>query len=254
MQVMKIDEFMIDEALINKSESVTNSTVNRYKSTLSTAFQFFIKHPRFKRLKYSNPCRGASISNFKENPAKERFLSTNEQERLLITCKNTDWHKMYLLVLMALTTGARRGDLIKLKWTDIDFTYKQALLYKGKTKNEQPRAMPLTQAVIIELIKFREVGAGLIFNNTIKGSGKPYDYKKSLANAMIQASIKDCRFHDLRHTCASNLAMNGATLQEIADVLGHKTIQMTMRYAHLCTKHKAKLIDRVMGNLGSNLI
>ena len=96
---------------------------------------------------------------------------------------------------------------------------------QGTTQNEQPRMMPLANAVIEELFRFREIGDTLIFNNSIKASGKPMDYRKSLANAMEEANIENCRFHDLRHICASNLAMNGAILYEIADVLGHKNIQ-----------------------------
>lgn len=68
---------------------------------------------------------------------------------------------------------------------------------------------------------------------------------------LMKAGIDDFRFHDLRHTCASMLAMNGASLLEIAQVLGHKSITMTQRYSHLCTEHKASLTDRVFGGIAN---
>jgi len=82
---------------------------------------------------------------------------------------------------------------------------------------------------------------------------KPNDYFKNFDShwrtALKEADITDFRFHDLRHTCASLLAMNGATLLEIAQVLGHKSISMTQRYSHLCIEHKANLTDRVFGGI-----
>ena len=78
---------------------------------------------------------------------------------------------------------------------------------------------------------------------------KPYVFYKSWKKAVNEAELIDFRFHDLRHTTASYLAQNGATLLEIADVLGHKQIEVTKRYAHLCIEHKSSLINRVMGSI-----
>ena len=72
---------------------------------------------------------------------------------------------------------------------------------------------------------------------------------KEWIKALKRADIKEFRFHDLRHTCASYLAQNGASLLEIADVLGHKQIQMTKRYAHLCVSHKQKLIEKYLDDI-----
>ena len=88
--------------------------------------------------------------------------------------------------------------------------------------------------------------AELIFNSSIKPT-KTYEFRKEWIKALRRAEIDDFRFHDLRHTCASYLAQNGASLLEIADVLGHKQIQMTKRYAHLCVSHKQKLIEEYFG-------
>ena len=78
---------------------------------------------------------------------------------------------------------------------------------------------------------------------------KPYFFFKQWKRVREEAELVDFRFHDLRHTTASYLAQNGATLIEIAEILGHKDISVTKRYAHLCIEHKSSLINRVMGGI-----
>lgn len=247
----KINEIMIDDELVKKSEIVSNSTVNNYKFNLSAVFNFIMNHPKYKhrlvKMGFRNPVISEYITSFPPNAGMERFLSDDEQTRLLKECRKSEWDRLYLLILMALTTGARRGELMKLTWADIDFTQRMAHL--KDTKNGKPRLLPLTKQVIAELMKFRAVGKSLLFP-AIEKKTSPYDHRKPFKKALEDAKVENCRFHDLRHTAASNLAKNGATLLEIAEVLGHSDIGITKRYAHLCTGHKAALIDRVMGNLG----
>ena len=152
---------------------------------------------------------------------------------------------LYLLVLMAITTGARRGELLCLRWNDIDF--EKQVAYVNNTKNGEAKALPLTIDVINELQVFNQNDSSLIFGSKI--TSKPYVFYKPWKRAVDEAELIDFRFHDLRHTTASYLAQNGATLLEIADVLGHKQIEVTKRYAHLCIEHKSSLINRVMGGI-----
>jgi integrase len=114
--VTAIDEFMVDEGLHRLSRRLgpqgrplTGSTINRYKSKLSAVFIHFIQHPDYKRLGFTNPVRKESVSRYRENPAKDRFLDADEQAALLAACRESHWDRCYLLVLMALTTGARKG-------------------------------------------------------------------------------------------------------------------------------------------------
>lgn len=158
--ITEITQLQVDDHLITLSENVTGSTCRRYKSTISAIFEYFIQHPKYKRLQISNPVKGEAVSSFSENPAKERFLSDKEQSKLLDACKTSKWKRLYLLVLTALTTGARRGELLDLKWSDIDYSQRMARLHTSK--NGKPRLLPLTVPVIKELIKFREIGNGLI--------------------------------------------------------------------------------------------
>ncbi|MEQ8776239.1 MAG: site-specific integrase, partial [Marinoscillum sp.] len=155
----------IDDALLEIAQKRTGSTVNRYKSHLSSVFIAFNKHPSYKRLQFANPVRSEFVSSFPENPPKTRFLSPDEQQRLLAAARQSQWEKLYLLVLMALTTGARRGELLKLTWGDLDFNQKVARL--ETTKNNEPRLLPLLQPVIDELKAFQGASGQLIFHSTV---------------------------------------------------------------------------------------
>jgi integrase len=106
----------------------------------------------------------------------------------------------------------------------------------------------LTDDVIKELTKFRQQDSSLIFNSEVKPH-KAFCFNKQWKKALTLAEVDNFRFHDLRHTTASYLAMSGASLLEIADVLGHKQISVTKRYAHLCIDHKERLISRVFSKL-----
>jgi len=186
------------------------------------------------------------VSSLPENNERTRFLSEAERTRLFSSCRASHWDKLYLIVLLAITTGARKGELTKLRWNDIDFERRTA--YVSTTKNGQPKVLPLTDSVIQELQLFNKNDSSLIFASKIKEE-VAYCFTKPWKKALEDAEIEDFRFHDLRHSCASYLAQSGASLLEIADVLGHKQISVTKRYAHLCIGHKVNLINRVMGSI-----
>lgn len=219
----------------------TNSTINRNKSVISAVLQFACNEYDLRE----NVAR--QIRKKPDNNSRVRFLSDEERIKLLAACKRSDWSSLYLLVLMAITTGARRSELVNLTWKDIDIERKTA--HVKTSKNGDPRVLPLITDVLNELLIVKIHHApNLIFSSELKPD-KPFDYRKHWLKAVTEAKLSDLRFHDLRHTCASYLARNGATLLEIADVLGHKSIEMTKRYSHLCTNHKRILIDNVMGKL-----
>ena len=245
--VTEIDEFIVDDGLILLSKKgLTGSTINRYKSTLSAVFIFFIQHPDFKRAGYTNPVRKESVSRFKENPGIDRFLDQGEQQSLLQACKDSHWPKLYLLVLMALTTGARKGELLRIKWSDINFKDRTARI--GLTKNKKPRLLPLTQPVIQELMRFRETSHFLVFPSTVSNT-TPFDIKKAWMKALATSGVGHCRFHDLRHSAASNLVRVGRTLFEVGTLLGHSSTTMTARYSHLAIHDTKDMVDSVMGSL-----
>lgn len=153
---------------------------------------------------------------------------------------------MYLLLIMALTTGARKGELLSLKWEDIDFKARVASV--NQTKTDKPRLLPLTSNVVQELMRFREGDEALIFKNTVC-SDKAYDVKQAWIYTLKRSGIEHCRFHDLRHTAASNLVRAGRTLFEVGTLLGHASPQMTQRYSHLAIEDTLSMVDSVMGFL-----
>ena len=225
------------EALPNR---LSNATKNRYKAVISVIFSYAIR--RYDLI--HNPVQ--KIRSMRENNHRVRYLSENERKRLYEACRASKWTKLYLLVLMAITTGARKGELMHLKWSNIDLEMQTASV--ETTKNGLPKVMPLTDDLVLELERFIGQESELIFNSEIK-TNKPYEFNKLWKKAIKSAQINDFRFHDLRHTTASYLAQNGATLLEIADVLGHKQISVTKRYAHLAIEHKSSLINRVMSEI-----
>lgn len=224
----------------------TGSSLNRYKSTLSAVFIWFNRHPDYKRLQYNNPVRQEHVSTFPENPAKDRFLTEDEQRLLLQAARGGRWERMYMLVLMALTTGCRKGELLNLTWADIEF--KQRTAYLGKTKTGRPRYVPLTPPVIEELIKFRGIPEFKVFHSTVSKT-TPRCIKQDWSSKLERAEIGHLRFHDLRHSAASNLVRVGRFLFEVATLLGHTTTTMTARYSHLAIDDPRAMVDAVMGQL-----
>ncbi len=230
----------VSDAMLKLPKDLANATINRYRSALSVVFRYACRQYNLP----SNPV--GLIPSKPEDNNRVRYLSTLERKRLLKACMKAEWTKLYLLVLMAITTGARRGELLGLRWSDIDLERQTAFVQT--TKNGQPKVLPLTNDVINELTKFKQQGASLIFNSEIKPD-KAFCFNKQWKKALVTAEVKDFTFHCLRHTTASYLAQSGASLLEIADVLGHKQISVTKRYAHLCIDHKSNLINRVMGDI-----
>ena len=238
--IFEITSVEIKSTLDDLSNHLSNATVNRYKAAISVVFSYACREYGL----LNNPVK--NIRSKPENNERIRFLSDDERTRLFKACRASQWSKLHLLVLMAITTGARKSELLNLTFNDIDFDRQTA--YVQTSKNGQPRVLPLTHKVITELNKFSNQEVSLIFNSELKPD-RPMCFNKQWKKALTQAEITDFRYHDLRHSCASLLAQSGASLLEIAEVLGHKQIQVTKRYAHLCIDHKSKLINKVMRGL-----
>jgi integrase len=200
------------------------------------------------------------IKKYKEAKGRVRFLSDEERVNLLQACKDSNNGHLYKAVVLALSTGARKMEILGLKWVDIDFTRGQIVLHE--TKNGERRVIPL-KGLAMELMREHKKSkiddCPYVFPSAKVKKAKdgtliyqPIDIRTAWENALIRAKISDFRFHDLRHSAASYLAMNGASLAEIAEVLGHKTLQMVKRYAHMSDAHTssivAKMNERIFGN------
>jgi len=209
------------------------STINKEIITLKLLYKWAIEH----ELIDNNPI--AKVKLFPETPGRIRYLTQEEIERLLPQLNAT----LHPVVVTALHTGMRRGELVRLKWKDVDFTL--GLINIHKTKNGEPRSVPMT-ATVRELLSSLYKGESqetLVFRNK-KGtswyaSTDPFD------RALRLAEIKDFHFHDLRHTAASYLVMQGVDIRTVQEIIGHKDITMTMRYSHLSEEHKSKAIKQL---------
>lgn len=226
-----------------KKKPLAPATLNRYAASLASVVTWAIKK-RIAPRGYVHPVR--TIERRAENNEKLRFLSDAESEALLQACRSSSWPKLYVLVLLALTTGARKGELLGLTWGDVDLVERVA--YVGRTKNGQPRVLPLLPAVVEQLERFKAGATSLVFPSR-RNPKNAYAFEPLFHAALKVAHVKNVTFHTLRHSCASTLAKNDATLLEIADVLGHRQLAMTKRYAHLTTAHKARLVNRVLGDM-----
>ncbi len=239
-KLLKRNTFKTDGSGKRSDKPLSTNTVIRYKVVLSAIFKFAIN----KDYLTENPVSGIEV---KATPNLiNRYLTEDELARLIAACKRSTWDKLYLLVLMAITTGMRKSELLGLRWSDIDFRKNIARL--DDTKNGEPRLNPIPVPAMNELLAHRQVGSGLIFRSPTKPD-KSFDFTKRWKASLEEAGIEQFRFHDLRHTAASYLVMGGATLYEAAQILGHKSTETTKRYAHLSTDHKAKVSERIMGDV-----
>lgn len=226
-----------------RADKVSPATVNRHAAALAAILTWCIKR-RVAPAGYVHPCR--TIERRTEHNERTRFLSDDERARLLQACRAARWPRLYVLVLMALTTGARKGELMGLRWADVDLERAEARI--ALTKNGTPRVLPLVPAVVVELQRFKAGPKAYVFASP-RDSARPFSFEAQFTRALKVAKVKDFTFHCLRHSFASMLAMNGCSLLEIADACGHKQLQVTKRYAHLATSHKAAMVARVMGGV-----
>jgi len=225
-----------------KGGQKSNATLNRYMAALSVVFTY-----AYKSLEWldSNPIE--KIRKYQEPKGRIRYLDDEECARLIAVCKESDNPLLYPAVMLAITTGARRSEILGLRWADVDLNAKRAILHE--TKNGEKRTLAIIEpalSLLCEMESKRGDSEFVFYPRRYTGEKHHANIMHAWYAALSAADIKDFRFHDLRHTTASYLAMDGATMGEIADILGHKTLQMTKRYSHLSDQHKQSVVERVM--------
>ena len=223
------------------SKKRSAATVNRYLGLLSHACTIAIKEWQWMAV---NPV--VRISKPREAQGRTRFLSDKERERLLVACRSSESIHLFPIVTLALSTGMRRGEILGLSWENVDLQNRRITLLR--TKNGERRVVPLV-CKAYELIKnlylkLEPESKDLLFPSP-NNPKQPISIRTAWETAIKRGKIENFRFHDLRHSTASYLAMNGASLLEIADILGHKTLQMVKRYSHLSEDHKATVLEKM---------
>jgi integrase len=234
----------------------TDASVNREMSCLH---HIFTKAVEWEMIEQNPFSKGKSLI-LKENNQRLRFLTEEEIQNLLNECpKHLRW-----IVECALNTGMRKGEILSLKWSQI----RNGFIYLRKTKTNESRQIPINDeltAIFKAIRKERGFTSEHVFTyakgeQNLKGN-EPVrkrkrlapvadnigNIKRSFSKALEKAGIEDFKFHDLRHTFASHLIMRGASLKEVQEILGHKTMTMTLRYAHLSQEHKKKAVNLLNG-------
>ena len=156
---------------------------------------------------------------------------------------------MMEIVGVALSTGMRRGEILGLKWRDFDF--KRRIITLLDTKNGQKREVPMSETVNNAILQIHEhPDSPYVFCNQ---QGKlRADIRQSFSTALKKSDITNLHFHDLRHTFASQLVMSGVDLNTVRELLGHKTITMTLRYSHLSPNHKKEAVETLNETIDTN--
>lgn len=225
----------------------TPATANRYQAALNHCLSVAVKEWCWLA---TNPL--ANVAKFKEPRGRMRFLSAEELPRLLAACRKV-CADLYDVVVVAISTGARKNELLTLRHNDVDLTRGVVVAYQ--TKNGDPRPLFLTGAALAVVKRRHEARRprDVYLFGSRNGQRPLYiDLRWNRARAM--AGLKDFRFHDLRHTTASYMAMNGASTKDIAEVLGHKTLNMVQRYAHLCQSHTSAVVANMTKNVFGGLM
>lgn len=184
------------------------------------------------------------VDMLKEPEGRLRFLSEEEATRLLAACAESRNRYLPAIVTVALHTGLRKGEILGLTWDRVDFS--RGVLRVTKTKNGRSREIPMDRDVYDALVTLKgRQDAGLVF---ARGDGEAWgQIRTAFDTALKRAGIDGFRFHDLRHTAASHWIMRGASLKEAQELLGHQSITMTVRYAHLAPERLRAAVARLEG-------
>ncbi len=203
-------------------------TVRHYLMSLSSCMEYV---KRKKRWIERNPVSDVDVPPV--HPGRIRWLTPDERKRLLAACAKSGNPDLELVVRIALASGARQAEIVHLRWRMLDLAHECAFLPTSKTG--EPRVMPLPGEVADALrvrAKVRHIDSDLIFPSP-EASNRPRHIWQSWNVARKLAGLPDFRFHDLRHTAATEMLRAGVDSRIVATVLGHRSLNMMRRYAHV---------------------
>jgi len=237
--VQQISSWHIEQYKSKRQKDITRfgkppakATINRELAFMKTMFSKAIKW----NITNTNPVKDVKL--FKENNVNLRILS-NEEFNKLYELAN-DFLKPVLLV--AINTGMRRSEIFNLKWQDIN--YEQEYICVANSKNSESRIIPMNRVLKDTLENLnKNLDSEYVFSQS---DGTPIKSVKTIFWSALKGSgINHCRFHDLRHTFASNLVMAGVDIVSVQELLGHKSLIMTRRYSHPTPEHKKQAVNKL---------
>lgn len=234
--------------LTDKNTPRAGATVVRYLASLSGCLAYAVRELQWIE---RNPIE--RVTKPKESPGRVRYLSDDERAVLLKACKESSNPDLYTAVVLSLTTGGRQAEIMGLRWNQIDFKTRAITLRQGETKNDEARTLPLVGQAFNLLqtrAQVRKLHDDRVFPTTERAKkADMLNLRHPWTMALKAAEIEDFHWHDLRHTAASYLAMNGVSPLEISKILGHKTMAMVSRYSHVSpdrvVEHGDKLAERM---------
>jgi len=235
-ELNEISSFMIERFRVTMlEEGLTKSTTNRYLALLKRMLNLAIDWGYLMK----NQVKKVKPFSEKDN-LKERILSKDEEQKLL---EASSAH-LRPIIFTALHTGMRKGEILSLKWNQIDFS--KSIIKVENTKSGRPRLIPINEFLFEELmiLKRRNRKSHYVFLNP--ETGQPLkDVKRSFPGSVRRAGIEGLRFHDLRHTFASRLVETGVDLITVKELLGHHSVRVTERYTHSGAEQKRKAVEKL---------
>jgi integrase len=226
----EITSLMIERYITARIEDVSPQTVNKEIKCLKLVMNKAIEWGQLDR----NPV--AKVKFLREPQRKLRFLDTDEIGRLIDSCPS----QLMPVIITALHTGMRRGEILDLNWENVDLNNR--IIYLTDTKSGVSREIPIN-SMLFNLLKGLQKRADNSYVFTNKLGNRYRDVRTAFKTTLRNAGIKNFRFHDLRHTFASHLVMSGVDLLSVKELLGHKELEMTLRYAHLSPDHKKAAVE-----------
>ena len=229
-----IMSFQIERFLNTRIErdELSPATRNRHLVMLRALFNRAIKWG----LLGTNPTAG--IGRLRETGARTRFLDQDEI-KVLLEAANDRFHP---ILITALHTGMRRGEILRLQWPDVDL--KNRTITIQESKSGKKRMIPIDGTLCTTLLALpSRFQKGYVFPSPRKENAPYTDINHTFRRIADKANIENVRFHDLRHTFASHLVMNGVDIRTVQELLGHANVTMTMRYSHLSPVHRTRAVQ-----------
>ena len=230
--------------LVGTGRQLSVATINRYIAALGTLLKWAAKRRLVPR-GWHSPL--ADVHQEPEHGRREVFLTAEQVRRLVDAARLASWRKLPAAILLAFTTGLRRGALEAMRWVDVDLDAGRALVQR--TKSGKPIVAVLTLEVVAELRAIRPAGAApsdLVFCG--KHENRPHNWNGAFDRALADIGAPPgVTWHTLRHSCATHLATRGAGLLQVADLMGHSNLSTTRRYSHLMVADRATMVATHFG-------
>ncbi|MHC4070514.1 MAG: tyrosine-type recombinase/integrase [Planctomycetota bacterium] len=263
-----VEKWRSEQLKDGKAKTTINRDVTALKACLSKAVEWEIlsEHPlqKLRPIKTENLTRTRYLSeaeefelrsalDCREETVRESRRNANEWRRSRRIAELPEFHNdrfvdhLQPMVLIAMNTGLRRGELFHLRWADIDLIRKIAVVRAGNAKSCRTRHVPLNSEAVLTLRRWKKTATSSEWVFPSKAGSRLTSIKTSWHTVLRKAGITDFRWHDLRHHFASRLVMVGVDLNTVRELLGHSDLAMTLRYAHLSPEHKADAVARLCG-------